>query len=241
MNVIGSGRIGSYLAKVFNAKVYTRAEDDYLSLAEGPIFITTRNDSLAALINKLPEHRRQDLVFVQNGMYQDLLKSAGGEQATLMLIFFAIQKKGDTPIDGKGTVVTGRHAALVCEHLTSAGIDVKAIKKQDFQKVMFEKLLWNSVFGLFCRIYNSSVGELVRNHYAEMESLTNELIEICESYSNVELPDNIFESMCHYSMKVSSYRGDVKEWEWRNGWFLSQERSPIHLAFLQQAKLDFDI
>jgi hypothetical protein len=36
--------------------------------ASGPIYVCTRNDALAGIVDATPAHRREDLVFLQNGM-----------------------------------------------------------------------------------------------------------------------------------------------------------------------------
>jgi hypothetical protein len=43
----------------------------------GPIYICTRNDDLDAIIEKTPMNRREDLVFLQNGMLSPYLEKKG--------------------------------------------------------------------------------------------------------------------------------------------------------------------
>lgn len=43
----------------------------------GPIYICTRNDDLDAIIEKTPVSRREDLVFLQNGMLSPYLDKKG--------------------------------------------------------------------------------------------------------------------------------------------------------------------
>jgi hypothetical protein len=43
----------------------------------GPIYICTRNDDLDAIIEKTPLTRREDLVFLQNGMLSPYLEKKG--------------------------------------------------------------------------------------------------------------------------------------------------------------------
>ena len=47
------------------------------SSVSGPIYICTRNDDLEAIIEKTPPSRREDLVFLQNGMLSPYLESKG--------------------------------------------------------------------------------------------------------------------------------------------------------------------
>ena len=64
----------------------------------GPIYVCTRNDDLASVIEKTPSSRRPDLVFLQNGMLGPFLKGYGLDKNTQALIYFAVAKKvsGDT-------------------------------------------------------------------------------------------------------------------------------------------------
>jgi hypothetical protein len=47
------------------------------SSKSGPIYICTRNDDLDAIILKTPADRREDLVFLQNGMLTPYLEEKG--------------------------------------------------------------------------------------------------------------------------------------------------------------------
>ena len=69
--------------------------------ASGPIYVCTRNDDLLDVLNKTPKKRREDLVFLQNGILEPFLNEHGLHDNTQGLIYFAISKRGETPIDGK--------------------------------------------------------------------------------------------------------------------------------------------
>ena len=70
----------------------------------GPIYVCTRNNDLEAIISKTPSSRLQDLVFLQNGILTNYLASKGLSDNTQGLVYFAVAKKGDKPIDGKTDV-----------------------------------------------------------------------------------------------------------------------------------------
>lgn len=239
MNVIGCGRIGSYIAKVSKAKTFSRSEK-LADFEAGPIVIATRNDDLEKILKEIPKNRFSDLVFIQNGMYQPVLDKYGISECTKVLIYFAIQNKGDKPVDGKGTVVTGKHGISIKQLLNKNEIDASLLKEDQFNIVMFEKLLWNCVFGLLCRVYNKNVGDLVQAHRDEIEKLTEELSAIIAEKENVQMPFDTSEKLCDYSMKISDYIGDVKEWSWRNGWFWDYKQTDLHSKLLGLANLDFN-
>jgi hypothetical protein len=101
--IIGGGRIGEYLYELNGKKdrlIASRQDTVKESDPDGPIYVCTRNDDLDDIIAKTPERRRSDLVFLQNGMLGPYLKEKGFSDNTQGLIYFAISKKGETPIDG---------------------------------------------------------------------------------------------------------------------------------------------
>ena len=102
--IIGGGRIGAFLYESNNQvdTLITRSSGQSINEnGSGPIYICTRNDDLLDVINKTPKNRKCDLVFLQNGMLEPFLESQGLAENTQGLIYFAISKKGEKPIDGK--------------------------------------------------------------------------------------------------------------------------------------------
>ena len=60
-------------------------------IKEGPIYVCTRNNVLDDIVAMTPEERRQDLVFMQNGMLEPWLASKGLEDNTQCLIYMAVR------------------------------------------------------------------------------------------------------------------------------------------------------
>lgn len=238
VNVIGNGRVGGYIASLSEARVYKR-NDPLVDFNEGPIVVATRNDDLVSIIPKIPKERINDLVFIQNGMYLTELKSLGVTDPTLILIYFAIQSKGDTPVDGGGTLATGKHSDYFVNLFSKPGIKIKQVENLIFYRSMFEKLLWNCVFGLLCRIHKKNVGTIVLESKDEITTLCNELVCVIEDTQGVTLDTGVVDRLCEYSLTIADYQGDVKEFKWRNGWFLDQKSTPFHLDLLDKANLDF--
>ena len=71
--VVGGGRIGSMLASLGESVLLKRGDPFPAEPASGPIYVCTRNDALAGIVDATPAHRREDLVFLQNGMLGHLL------------------------------------------------------------------------------------------------------------------------------------------------------------------------
>ena len=52
----------------------------------------------------------------------------------------------------------------------------------------------------------------------------------------------LMQRLCAYSLSIADYRGAVKEWAWRNGWFVEVAAArgvttPTHARLLAQAGL----
>ena len=116
--IVGGGRIGLHLYESNDKKdvLLTKREEAVSADSSGPIYVCTRNADLDRIIDSTPPHRRPDLVFLQNGILTDFLCTKKLQDNTQALIYYAVSKKGEQPIDGitelnpEGlTAVTGDH------------------------------------------------------------------------------------------------------------------------------------
>ena len=99
--IVGSGgRIGGMLLKEGDAAWTSTSGWPADAPKEGPIYVCTRNDALEGIIAATPENRRQDLCFLQNGMLGPFLEAQGLPDATQILMYVAVAKKGEAPTDG---------------------------------------------------------------------------------------------------------------------------------------------
>lgn len=82
--VVGKGRVGEALQKMLpaGATVMVGREDSIPADGTGPIYVATRNDDLAMVIEKTPVGRRKDLVFMQNGWLGSFLEGYGLQDNT---------------------------------------------------------------------------------------------------------------------------------------------------------------
>lgn len=143
--IIGAGRIGQHLFDS-NGGVDQLMKDRNQCIppdTEGPIYVCTRNEDLEEIINSTPAHRLPDLVFLQNGMIKDYLESKGLGKNTKALIYYAIAKKGDPPIDGKTSVnpegltsITGKWADDFAARLANAGLACHILDPTDWEVAM---------------------------------------------------------------------------------------------------------
>lgn len=249
VSIIGAGRVGQALAgigrkKEVEAALLRRGQHNLLST--GPIVVCTRNDDLRDVLDWIPNDRRSDLIFIQNGMLQTWFAEVGLQEITQGLLYIAVSKAGDTPVDGGRSVVTGPHAQSFVTLMNGLGLQCREVTRSEYVLEMLEKLLWNCVFGLLCQVHDTTVGEIVVHHKEAITRLTGELLAVaCEDlvqplpseHEHIEL----VERLCRYSLSIEHYKGAVKEWHWRNGWFWERQQDPtcFHAALLQAANVNF--
>ena len=145
--IVGGGRIGDLLASGGDCTIVGR-NDAISGDGKGPILIATRNDALESIVDKCPEHRRKDLVFLQNGYLDDFLASKGLLDNTQVLLYLSVTAKGVDAVDGvtkvnpEGlTAATGLHAQAFADRLSSLNLKCNVVDAATYRPAMFEKLM----------------------------------------------------------------------------------------------------
>ncbi|CAI5462441.1 unnamed protein product [Closterium sp. Yama58-4] len=235
--IIGAGRVGQALEKMGGGRdVVVRRGEKVPERGEGPIIVCTRNDALDAVVDAVPESRREDLVFIQNGMLDPWLTSRGLQDATQVLVYFAVAKAGDPPLDGitdvnpEGlTAATGKWAEAVAARLKSAGLSCKVLSPSAFRRPQLEKLMWICAFMLVgARNGGITVGEVESQHREAVTLLINELAAAAVAAGAVDgFDEGLVERLCAYARSVAHFPTAVKEFEWRNGWFYSMSKAAV--------------
>lgn len=243
--VVGAGRIGSLLAENSGGlDVVVGREDEIPADGTGPIYVCTRNDVLDAVVDKCPEGRREDLVFLQNGYIDSWLKSRGLESNTQALLFFAVTKKGADPIDGVTTVnpeglttVTGKWSNALVERLGKAGLKCNGADAALYQLKMFEKLMWISGYMLMGAAKGcETVGEVKERFSEDMDALVSEMTAAVEARYGITFEAGVSERLAAYTDVVATFPCAVKEFEWRNGFFWAISRQLVKDAAGDEAK-----
>ena len=246
MIVIGAGRVGAALQGLAATADADCALVDRTSGWESldgpvgvPVLVAVRNDDLDGVLDRVPGHRRPDLVFVQNGMVRPWLRSRALVSATRGLLFFAVPKVGAPVQPGGASPFCGPRAPHVVHWLSQLGLPAREVDWARFSAAELEKLVWNAAFGLMCQRHEADVGTVVAEHRDELSSLVRELAAVGRAAMGVELPhDYLLNRLCEYSLSIPRYRGSVKEWRWRNGWFDAmaaryRSQTPTHRALLR--------
>lgn len=251
--IIGAGRVGQALQKMGTGEdVLVKRGEKVPQNLSGPIFVCTRNDDMDAVLDVTPRPRWDDLVFVQNGMLEPWLDSKGLVTATQVLVYFAVAKLGETPIDGKTdtnpeglTAASGKWASAIATRLHLAGLSCKVLDKENFEKLMLEKLIWISAFMLVgARHPGATVGIVEREYHSEVVSLIKELASAAATEKKISFDPGLEERLCAYSRTVANFPTALKEFKWRNGWFNSISKTaiasghpdpcPLHTSWLQE-------
>jgi hypothetical protein len=239
--IIGSGRVGSTLAGAGNCVVLGR-EDEIDADGEGPILVATRNDALDGIIEKCPESRRADLVFMQNGYLDAYLDSKGLLQNTQVLLYLSVAAMGAEVVDGvtsfnpEGlTAATGVHAQAFADRLAALNLKCNVVDMAAYKPAMFEKLIWISVYMLVGAVKEcKSVGEAGSEHGELVQQLVNELTAAISAKEGIAFPEGTMARLAAYTDVVSGFPAAVKEFEWRNKYFydMGDEAVPTHNALM---------
>jgi len=252
MIVLGMGRVGQglkALAMEANAPfvgVTRSAGHEALraSPAGGPILVCVNAGDLMACIGAVPERRRADLVFTQNGMLDSFLKNAGLQENTRGLLYFAVPKRGDRPAPGGTSVFSGPHAAPVVAWFRRLGLTARSIERSEFTEEMASKLIWNCTFGLMCEVHGASVGRLVQEERPAIDELIGEFVNVSNAALGSKLDrETVSREACAYSLSIPNYTGALKQHPWRNGWFIDSAiqlgiDTPVHRTLMRRAAKD---
>lgn len=248
--IIGGGRVGQALKEmgVAGDVVVRRGEAFPSEPKTGPIFVATRNDVLEDVIANTPPERREDLVFMQNGMLQPFLDARGLGANTQCLIYFAVAKAGEKPTDGitdlnpEGlTAVTGKWADAVAARFNGSDLSCHVLDASTYEGSMYEKLIWICAMMLVgAQHEGAKVGDVATTYKDEVVALIEELMS---GLSGVKFAPGAVDRLIAYAKTVAHFPCGVKEFQWRNGFFyeLSQKAIaagkpdpfPIHTRLLK--------
>jgi len=231
--IIGKGRIGLALHAMGGLNdVLVGRGDSIMSDGTGPIYVCTRNDALEDVIQRCPDHRKEDLVFLQNGMIDPFLQEKGLSENAQALLYFAVATKGATPIDGvtelnpEGlTAATGKWAKAFSARLAKGGLKCNVLNGLAYKQKMLEKLIFICAFNLIGVKHRVTLGEVASTHAEEVEPLIEELAAAAADDYNLTFEEGITDRLKAYALSVADYPTAIKETEWRNGYFLALSSS----------------
>ena len=236
MIIIGMGRVGRglrELADLNGSAVLGISRDNGWEQIEpmgsGPILVCVNAGDLDLVIERVPEPRRPDLVFIQNGMLDTFLDECGCGENTRGLLFFAVPSLNCPVQPGGPSIFTGSHSEAVVHWFRAIGLEAQVVDRLDFSNEMASKLIWNCTFGLLCDVHDESVDRVVSMHMDDVARLVAELVSISNAAIGTTLHEtDTVAQLCAYSKSIAGYSGTLKQWRWRNGWFVEMAKRLHH-------------
>jgi hypothetical protein len=219
-------------------------------LVSRPSRFSRAPDALDGIVEATPRERRADLCFLQNGMLGKFLERKGLASNTQVLLYLAVSKMGEQPIDGitelnpEGlTAATGKWAGAFAARLKNAGLTCRALQGADYSKAMLEKHIWICSFMLVGALNGGvTVGDVESKHAQQLADVVAELSAAGEQELGVKLDAGVLDRLKAYGRSVAHFPTAVKEFDWRNGWFYELTRAafaaskpdpmPLHTAGL---------
>mmetsp|Transcript_33753 Transcript_33753/g.67191 ORF Transcript_33753/g.67191 Transcript_33753/m.67191 type:complete len:377 (+) Transcript_33753:157-1287(+) len=255
--VVGAtGRIGSFIYRAGGnlAAVPRDAQPGSLSDEGRPIFVAVPAVKLQEVIQRTVPERRNDLVFVTNGIPSDYLQLDGHQLIDENLIttsvpYFGVLGVGEEATTGASSPSTiinnGRHSQVLADLLESSGIGceiVNGLKEVDAAAI--QKLIWVSIMWLLCHDDEKgpiTVAQVHEKKDGKVVQLLQELIpaanHLLEKYhqgegafksgvgSIAEVKRHLLDYSSSMPSAVPSKKKAIEEFKDRNGYLLSMEKS----------------
>ncbi|XRB23749.1 ApbA_C domain-containing protein [Pseudoscourfieldia marina] len=212
-----------------------------------PIFVATTADSIQCVINATPPKRRNDLVWMQNGILTGVLGQHHLADTTRAVLRLSAQADGSFQSGSLASVVHGTHAHDFANILrVGGGVDCDVTSNlSDVDVAAFQKLLWSTAVPLLCNALGGvDVAHVIKNAGDDLDMLVRELAYAAAPHA---LGRNLHDceadsAVAHvraYSADVSSSKPSSKlaqdEWAWRNGWFLEKGSTPLHVSWVSKS------
>jgi hypothetical protein len=242
LSIVGAGRIGSLFAALADAggrpQALHRRGEGLLLLPPGPVLLAVRNDDLDAAIARIPEARRLDLCFVQNGILLPWLRARGLSACTRGQVWVAVTAVGADPVPGAPTVFGGPWAPLLVGLMTAGGIDARvAADEGDLRRDEAAKFAWICTMGTLAGATGLTVGQVCDQLPAEVAAMCAEIAVVLSAELEVGITaDELTMRVLAYSAAIPHFRTSRKEPAWRDGWLAEAALRqgvllPVHSAW----------
>lgn len=236
--IVGGGKIGTMLEdfgkrRGFEDLIVNRGDPipaDWF----GPVYVCVPIDDVESVLAACPPEKKDDLVFVQDGMLEPLFQRHGLYGPTQATLWLACMRKGGKPVDGltseapEGlTTVSGKWAGAVAMRLSTGDLACKESMDRDARRVMLEKLVFCSAYNLVGTVHGHSkddpltVGEVAEKHSEEVGAISRELASFIRYTLSVSLFSGIEERLQAYAqrMEFMKCKSISKDFEFFNGYF----------------------
>ena len=228
--IVGGGRIGTMLADFGSRRSYddviVKRGDVIPENHPGPVYVCTQLADVEAVIASCPESKRDDLVFMQQGMLEPLFQRHGLYSPTRASLWLACMRKGGKPVDGvtsespEGlTTVTGKWSGALAMRLGTGNLGCHVKMDRDGRRSSLEQLVFVSAYNLVGAVHGVNVGEVATRHHEEAGAMARELASFIRYTLSVSLFTGLDDRLNAYAQKMEFLPTAITDFEHRNGYF----------------------
>jgi hypothetical protein len=245
----GSGKVGKAFSTLLPSAILVNRNQNLNKIIlnspkDTPILVCTTNDALSKVISATPASRRCDLIFLQNGMLLPELCTWDLENTSTQVLLYLAATSSGTFNDGKQTACIRKWAEWFSHDVLQKNrLECRVISNfEEYKVLMVHKLLWACIFWMMSAALGGvSVGEIVENNGKQVAELVEELAPLAsdvlfdgDNEATVLDSKLALEALIAYSMRipdaVPSKEMALKEFRWRNGWFLAHQQKEFLLC-----------
>eukprot|EP00282_Hemiselmis_andersenii_P035475 CAMPEP_0169443170 /NCGR_PEP_ID=MMETSP1042-20121227/9215_1 /TAXON_ID=464988 /ORGANISM="Hemiselmis andersenii, Strain CCMP1180" /LENGTH=376 /DNA_ID=CAMNT_0009554385 /DNA_START=57 /DNA_END=1187 /DNA_ORIENTATION=- len=253
----GNGRIGSFLREKGMGEdiVVGRGGDIPIEMpnvgVEFPVYVCVPEDEVESVIRSCPKEKVDDLVFVQGGNIEMLLKKYGlcGNENTQAVLNFNIMSVGARPQnllvdmgpDSFGetkyageTVICGKWADALLARLERAGIVGKKLFHRDWRRHMMERMVFQSVVHLVGTLHDGvSIGEVGKFYPGEVEDMIYQINGALRGSLALTLLYGVEERFFALAenSNIEWMPTKVENFKWRNGVIYAISKQAMDIGF----------
>ena len=123
------------------------------------------------------------------------------------------------------TAATGKWAEQVAARLRGAGLTCNVLNEDDFRASMFEKHMWICAFMLLGVHHAGTVGDVACQYPDDLRKMVGEMMAVLREERGVVFKAGVEERLLAYAKTVAHFPTALKEFEWRNQFFLDLTRA----------------
>lgn len=229
--IVGSGRIGTMIREFGSRRgfddVVVKRGDPIPHDHPGPIYVCTQTEDLEAVIKATPEAKKDDLIFLQDGMLEPVFQKYGLYGPTQISLWIAQMRLGGKPVDGVHsaaadglTQVHGKWAGAVAMRMGTGGLLCREVMDRDGRRGVLERLVFVSAYNLVGAVHGGlTVGEVALHHREEVGAMCRELASFIRYTLSVSLFSGIDDRLNAYARHMEFLPTAIKDFRFRNGYF----------------------
>ena len=229
--IVGGGRIGTMLLDFGKRRgfddILIKRGDPIPADHPGPIYVCTQTEDCEAVIAACPEEKKDDLVFLQDGMLEPIFQRNGLYGPTQAALWMSCMRVGGKPVDGVTsdapdglTTVSGKWAGAFAMRMNTGDLSCHVKMERDGRRSVLEKLVFTTAYNLVGACYGGiTVGEVASKHPSEVDAMCRELASFIRYTLSVSLFSGLDERLAAYAQKMEFIPTSIKDFEYRNGYF----------------------